>query len=96
MGCSAEEKEYCLSMYDANGKYIGAKCDMQKCKSMSAEECAAYCDKMGCSAEQKAACLKMIEAHKGTDGACMDGCKSGCKTKEECMKNCGEACASKH
>ena len=63
---------------------------------MTAEECAAYCDKMGCSADQKAACLKMIEAHKGADGACMDGCKSACKTKEECMKNCGEACASKH
>lgn len=96
MGCSAEEKEHCMSMYDAEGKFIGGKCDMQKCKNMTAEECAAYCDKMGCSAEQKEACLKMIEAHKGTDGACMDGCKSGCKTKEDCMKNCGEACASKH
>ncbi|HRG57895.1 MAG TPA: sodium-translocating pyrophosphatase [Bacteroidia bacterium] len=96
MGCSAEEKEYCMSMYDADGKFIGGKCDMEKCKKMSAEECAAYCDKMGCSAEQKAACLKMIEAHKGEGGACMDGCKSACKTKEECMKNCGEACASKH
>jgi K(+)-stimulated pyrophosphate-energized sodium pump len=96
MGCSAEEKEHCMSMYDADGKFIGGKCDMQKCKNMTAEECAAYCDKMGCSAEQKEACLKMIEAHKGEGGVCMDGCKSGCKTKEECMKNCGEACASKH
>jgi K(+)-stimulated pyrophosphate-energized sodium pump len=96
VGCSEEEKAHCMSMYDADGKYIGGKCDMQKCKSMSAEECAAYCDKMGCSADQKAACLKMIEAHKGTSGVCTDGCKSSCKTKEECMKNCGEACASKH
>jgi len=72
------------------------KCDMQKCKSMTAEECADYCDKMGCTPAQKEACLKMVEAHKGTHGVCMDGCKSACKTKEECMKNCGEACASKH
>jgi K(+)-stimulated pyrophosphate-energized sodium pump len=96
MGCSPEEKELCMSMYDADGKFIGGKCDMQKCKNMTAEECAAYCDKMGCTPEQKEACLKMVEAHKGNGGACMDGCKSACKTKEECMKNCGEACASKH
>ena len=96
MGCSPEEKELCMSMYDADGKFIGGKCDMQKCKNMTVEECAAYCDKMGCTPEQKEACLKMVEAHKGNGGACMDGCKSACKTKEECMKNCGEACASKH
>ena len=39
------------------------KCDMQKCKSMTAEECADYCDKMGCTPAQKEACLKMVEAH---------------------------------
>jgi K(+)-stimulated pyrophosphate-energized sodium pump len=62
MGCSAAEKEYCMSMYDAEGKFIGSKCDLEKCKGMTAEECTAYCDKMGCTPEQKAACLKMIEA----------------------------------
>ncbi|MFN4930106.1 MAG: sodium-translocating pyrophosphatase [Bacteroidota bacterium] len=63
MGCSAAEKEYCMSMYDAEGKFIGSKCDLEKCKGMTAEECTAYCDKMGCTPEQKAACLKMIEAN---------------------------------
>jgi K(+)-stimulated pyrophosphate-energized sodium pump len=50
-------------MYDAEGKFIGSKCDLEKCKGMTAEECTAYCDKMGCTPEQKAACLKMIEAN---------------------------------
>jgi K(+)-stimulated pyrophosphate-energized sodium pump len=37
VGCSAEEKAHCMSMYGEDGKYIGGKCDMQKCKSMTAE-----------------------------------------------------------
>jgi polyisoprenoid-binding protein YceI len=33
------------------------KCDMNKCMSMSKEQCAAYCDSMGCTPEQKAMCM---------------------------------------
>ncbi|MGB3948988.1 MAG: sodium-translocating pyrophosphatase [Bacteroidia bacterium] len=60
-GCSAEEKAYCMSMYGADGKFVGAKCDMTKCMNMSKEECAAYCDSMKCSPEEKAMCV----AHAG-------------------------------
>jgi K(+)-stimulated pyrophosphate-energized sodium pump len=73
-------------------KPMNTKCDMNKCMSMTKEECAAYCDSMGCSAEEKEICMK----HAGAGSSCMDGCSHGCKTKEECMKNCGEECASKH
>ncbi len=71
-GCTAEEKSYCMSMYAADGKFVGAKCDMSTCANMSKEECAKYCDSVKCSPEEKAMCLK----HVG-----MDGGKSCCKEK---------------
>jgi len=102
-GCSPEEKAFCMSMYGADGKYIGTKCDMNKCMSLSKEECAAYCDSMKCTPEQKAMCV----AHAGMgnkkacckeheEKACMDECTHGCKTKEECAKKCSDACSKKH
>jgi polyisoprenoid-binding protein YceI len=32
-------------------------CDMNKCITMTPEQCAAYCDSMGCTPEQKAMCM---------------------------------------
>jgi hypothetical protein len=43
-GCTPEEKGYCMSLYGADGKYVGPKCDMDKCVTMTKEECAAHCD----------------------------------------------------
>ena len=92
-GCSAEQKAYCLSMYGADGKFVGPKCDMNKCMNMSKEECAAYCDSMNCSPEEKAMCV----AHAGASkSGCMENCSHGCKTKEECAEKCGDACAKMH
>jgi K(+)-stimulated pyrophosphate-energized sodium pump len=73
-GCSPEEKAHCMSMYGADGKYIGSKCDMSKCMNMSKEECAAYCDSMGCTPEQKAVCVSHAGAGHGKE--C---CKGGGK-----------------
>jgi len=82
MGCTAEEKAYCMSMYGADGKFVGPKCDMSKCMNMSKEECAKYCDSVGCSAEEKAMCVK----HAGM-GAQKDCCKKGAaEEKKDCCK----------
>jgi K(+)-stimulated pyrophosphate-energized sodium pump len=88
------------------------KCDMEKCMSMTKEECAAYCDSVGCSPEEKAICVEHAGSGKAcckgeTDAkscckdhagasSCMEGCTNGCKTKEECMTKCGESCAKHH
>lgn len=111
MGCSETEKAYCMSMYGADGKFVGGKCDMGKCMHMSKEECAAYCDSMKCSPEEKTMCLQhagMGEmkgdcCKKGAAScsgeskkACVEGCSHGCTSKEDCMKKCGEACAKTH
>src|SRR4051812_46477364 len=36
------------------GMAMNPKCDMEKCMSMTKEQCAAYCDSVGCTPEQKA------------------------------------------
>jgi K(+)-stimulated pyrophosphate-energized sodium pump len=52
----------------APGMDMGS-CDMDKCMSMTKEECAAYCDSMQCTPEQKEHCLKMREEkHEHADG----------------------------
>jgi K(+)-stimulated pyrophosphate-energized sodium pump len=76
-GCTPEEKAHCMSMYGADGKYIGPKCDMSKCMSMSKEECAKYCDSVGCTPEEKAMCV----SHAGKGKACCSG--EGHGEKEE-------------
>ncbi|MCU0442048.1 MAG: sodium-translocating pyrophosphatase [Bacteroidia bacterium] len=53
------------------------KCEMSKCKTMTKEECAAYCDEMGCTPEEKAKCLSMYGA---------DGKIDEAKIKELCEK----------
>ncbi len=37
------------------------KCDMNKCATMTKEECAKHCDSMKCSPEEKEACMKMYD-----------------------------------
>lgn len=93
---SCDKDKACCTMQ------MNTKCDMQKCMSMTKEQCAHYCDSVGCSAEEKAMCV----AHAGNGScckpgdahasSCMPGCDHGCKTKEECQKNCGDKCAAKH
>ncbi|MGZ4033417.1 MAG: sodium-translocating pyrophosphatase [Bacteroidia bacterium] len=92
------------------GVAMNPKCDMNRCMSLSKEDCAKYCDSVGCTPEQKAMCVehagmggkscckegeaKACSGDEGPNG-CMKGCTDGCKTKDECMKKCGPACAEK-
>lgn len=69
-------------------------CDMDKCMSMTEEECAAYCDSMKCTPEQKAACMDMLKAHKGMMNK--ENCDKGCKSSDECEKSCDDKCVSSH
>jgi H(+)-translocating pyrophosphatase len=87
-----QKMEYCGDME----KMDMGNCDMDRCMSMTEEECAAYCDSMKCSPEQKAACMEMKKECMSRKGGCMEGCEHGCKTKDECMKACGEKCAAAH
>ncbi|MFY7735010.1 MAG: sodium-translocating pyrophosphatase [Bacteroidia bacterium] len=61
-------------------------CDMEKCMTMTKEECAAYCDSMQCSPEQKAMCQSMYGADGKFDMAkCKEICKEGAgKEKKAC------------
>ncbi|MFA9213196.1 MAG: sodium-translocating pyrophosphatase [Candidatus Methylacidiphilales bacterium] len=109
MGMMHSEKMECCAMdsMDMDHCDMMGNCDMEKCMTMTKEECAAYCDSMKCSPEQKAICQSMY----GTDGkfdmakckamcekesGCMKGCDKGCKTAEECMKSCDKACVAAH
>lgn len=59
--------EACCSMGDHHSK--NSKCDMDKCMTMSPEECAAYCDSVGCTPEQKAHCVKHAKGHGDAHGS---------------------------
>jgi K(+)-stimulated pyrophosphate-energized sodium pump len=93
--CKKERVEMAECHHGNHGAMIG-KCDMNKCSSMSKEECAAYCDSMGCDSTQKAKCLNMYNEKGEFVGPCMSSCGKKCNNHDECMKNCGEKCASNH
>ncbi|MBK8847037.1 MAG: sodium-translocating pyrophosphatase [Bacteroidetes bacterium] len=53
------------------------KCDVEKCKNMSAAECAAYCDSMGCSSQEKAECLKICKGISAATASLSDATLKG-------------------
>lgn len=58
---------------------MNPKCDMEKCMSMTKEECARYCDSVGCTPEQKEMCVE--HAGGGVKACCKD--KGACTEKHE-------------
>ncbi len=60
-------------------------CDWSMCKTMTKEECAAYCDSVGCSAEEKATCMSLYGA---------DGKFDEAKCKEMCSKDKSSSCCA--
>jgi K(+)-stimulated pyrophosphate-energized sodium pump len=60
-------------------------CDWSMCKTMTKEECAAYCDSVGCSAEEKATCMSLYGA---------DGKFDEAKCKEMCSKDKNSSCCA--
>jgi len=91
VGCSADEKAYCMSMYGADGKFVGPKCDMNKCMSMTKEACAQYCDSLKCSPEEKAMCIKHAGLSEGK-ACCKDKGAEGKACSGEGDKGCGGDC----
>jgi K(+)-stimulated pyrophosphate-energized sodium pump len=81
-------KTECCAMdsVDMNHCDMMGNCDMEKCMTMTKEECAAYCDSMQCSPEQKAMCQSMYGADGKFDMAkCKEMCKeSAGKEKKAC------------
>ena len=110
------EKMECHANMDASCDMNNASCDMKmgncelsKCKTMTKEECAAYCDEMKCTPEQKEKCLSMYGADGKFDeakckemcsaemkGACMEGCTKGCEDDEASKKSCDDKCVESH
>jgi K(+)-stimulated pyrophosphate-energized sodium pump len=90
-GCSVDEKAYCMSMYGADGKFVGPKCDMNKCMSMTKEACAKYCDSVKCSPEEKAMCIKHAGLSEGK-ACCKDKGAEGKVCSGEGDKGCGGDC----
>jgi len=90
-GCSVDEKAYCMSMYGADGKFVGPKCDMNKCMSMTKEACAKYCDSVKCSPEEKAMCIKHAGLSVGK-ACCKDKWAEGKACSGEGDKGCGGDC----
>lgn len=67
-------------------------CDWEACKTMTKDECAAYCDSLGYSAEEKEKCLSMYGADGKFDEAkCQEMCKTnkkGCCSDEKSSDEC--------
>ena len=98
MECHANMEGGC-DMDNASCDMKMGNCELSKCKTMTKEECAAYCDEMKCTPEQKEKCLSMYGADGKFDeakckemcaaemkGACMEGCTKGCEDDEACKK----------
>jgi K(+)-stimulated pyrophosphate-energized sodium pump len=99
--------ECCSPSGKAGAMMDMGKCDIERCKTMTKDECAAMCDSLGCTAEQKEKCLSMYDANGKFDEAkckemCGDkmekaeNCDKGCATAEECEKHCDDKCVSSH
>ena len=58
MKCPMEMKATCHE-----GMNMMGKCDMDKCATITKDECAKMCDSLGCSAEQKEMCLSHYDAN---------------------------------
>ena len=63
---------------ECDGDMMG-KCDMDKCASMTKEECASMCDSLQCTPEQKEMCL----SHYDADGKFVAPAKKDCCAKKE-------------
>ncbi len=108
MECHANMDASCDMNYESCDMKMG-NCELSKCKTMTKEECAAYCDEMKCTPEQKEKCLSMYGADGKFDeakckemcsaemkGACMEGCTKGCEDDEACEKSCDDKCVESH
>jgi K(+)-stimulated pyrophosphate-energized sodium pump len=73
--CTIEMKSTCTE--DMGG------CDMDKCATMTKDECAKMCDSLKCTPEQKEKCLSNYDANgKFVAPACKEGEGKSCCAKE--------------
>ncbi|MES2779642.1 MAG: sodium-translocating pyrophosphatase [Bacteroidota bacterium] len=84
VGCTAEEKATCMSMYDANGKFDEAKCK-EMCKGEKAGATMENCDKDCKTAEEcQTHCDdKCVSSHKEGKGCCTTGGDDHCAPKHK-------------
>ena len=96
IGSASVDEECCaehgakteMSCCDKNGDAAMSEgCDMDKCATMTKEECAKMCEENECSSEQKAECMAMYDKDgKYIMGKGCDVTKCAKMTKDECTK----------
>jgi hypothetical protein len=90
-----QKTECCSEMKSMHHMDMG-KCDMEKCMSMTEEECAAYCDSMQCTPEQKEACLEMRKHCSKMKSECSHEGKVGCGEHHESSEAKKDCCQPGH
>jgi K(+)-stimulated pyrophosphate-energized sodium pump len=84
VGCTAEEKAKCQSMYGADGKFDEAKCK-EMCKGEKGGACMENCDK-GCKTAEECAAHcddKCVSSHKEGKACCTTGGDDHCAPKHK-------------
>jgi K(+)-stimulated pyrophosphate-energized sodium pump len=93
-----KEMKYTIIKMNGDASSDMGKCDMNKCATMTKDECAKMCDSLGCSAEEKEMCMSHYDANGKFIGK--EGGKSCCskdadkKVKVEITNNNGKAKAT--
>jgi K(+)-stimulated pyrophosphate-energized sodium pump len=86
--CDKPEAKTEMSCCGAEHEAMSEGCDMDKCATMTKEECAKMCDDNKCSPEQREKCLAMYDKDGKFIGKGCDMDKCATMTKEECAKMC--------
>jgi K(+)-stimulated pyrophosphate-energized sodium pump len=86
--CDKPEAKTEMSCCGAEHEAMSEGCDMDKCATMTKEECAKMCDDNKCSPEQREKCLAMYDRDGKFIGKGCDMDKCATMTKEECAKMC--------
>jgi K(+)-stimulated pyrophosphate-energized sodium pump len=81
-GSASENKMMNVKMEMKSGAMMG-NCDMSKCATMTAAECAKMCDEKGCTPEQKEMCM----SHYDANGKFIADDKACCAKKGAIEKN---------
>jgi K(+)-stimulated pyrophosphate-energized sodium pump len=86
--CDKPEAKTEMSCCGAEHEAMSEGCDMDKCATMTKEECAKMCDDNKCSPKQREKCLAMYDKDGKFIGKGCDMDKCATMTKEECAKMC--------
>ncbi len=76
----------------ASNSMSKSKCDMDKCATLSREECQKMCEENSCDSAEKAACMAMYDSNGKYIGSPKNDCSNASDCKEKNTSNKGDAC----